>query len=92
MNPERLGCAGSRYPVNGRKQSLRDVAAELETRGHLNERGKRYSSGRRPTGYELATTGRGPDRCLQRSGVAHVRIRRVNGRGGRRRVDFAGNK
>ena len=41
MNPERLGCAGSRYPVNERKRSLRDIAAELEARGHLNERGKR---------------------------------------------------
>ena len=40
MNPERLGCAGARYPVNGRRRSLRDVAAELETRGHLTERGK----------------------------------------------------
>jgi hypothetical protein len=44
MNPERLGCAGSRYPVNGRKRSLRDVAAELEARGHVNERGKRYAA------------------------------------------------
>jgi hypothetical protein len=34
----------ARYPVNGRKRSLRDVAAELETRGHLNERGKRYAA------------------------------------------------
>ena len=29
MNPERLGCAGSRYPVNKGKRSLRDIAAEL---------------------------------------------------------------
>jgi hypothetical protein len=26
-----------------RKRSLRDIAAELEARGHLNERGKRYA-------------------------------------------------
>jgi hypothetical protein len=47
MNPERLGCAGSsvavllvaRAPV-----AWRDVAAELETQGHLNERGKRYAA------------------------------------------------
>ena len=32
------------YPVNGRKRSLRDVAAELEAHGHLNERGKRYAA------------------------------------------------
>jgi hypothetical protein len=44
MNPERLGCAGSCCPVNKRKRSLRDVAAELEARGHLNERGKRYAA------------------------------------------------
>jgi hypothetical protein len=44
MNPERLGCAGSRYPVNKRRLSLRDVAAELEARGHFNERGKRYAA------------------------------------------------
>ena len=34
----------ARYPVNGRKRSLRDVAAELEAQGHLNERGKRYAA------------------------------------------------
>jgi hypothetical protein len=33
-----LGCAGSRYPVNKRKRSLRDIAAEPEARGHFNER------------------------------------------------------
>ena len=44
MNPERLGCAGPRYPVNGRKRSLREVAAELEAQGHLNEAGKRYAA------------------------------------------------
>ena len=44
MNPERLGCAGSRYAVNKRRQSLPDVAAELETRGHLTERGKAFAA------------------------------------------------
>ena len=44
MNPERLGCAGSRYPVNKRKRSLRDVAAELEAQGHLTAAGKRYAA------------------------------------------------
>ena len=44
MNAERLGCAGSRYPVNKRRQSLRDVAAELETRGHLTERCKAFAA------------------------------------------------
>jgi hypothetical protein len=34
----------ARYPVNGRKRSLRDVAAELEAQGHLNEAGKRYAA------------------------------------------------
>jgi hypothetical protein len=44
MNPERLGCAGSRYRVNQRKRSLRDIAAEPAARGHFNERSKRYSA------------------------------------------------
>jgi hypothetical protein len=44
MNPERLGCAGPRYPVNKRKRSLRDIAAEPEARGHFNEAGKRYAA------------------------------------------------
>jgi hypothetical protein len=43
MNPERLGCAGSRYPVNKRKRSLRDVA-ELAAQGVLNERGKAFAA------------------------------------------------
>lgn len=33
----------SRYPVNNRRRSLRDVAAELETQGHTSN-GKRYSA------------------------------------------------
>jgi DNA invertase Pin-like site-specific DNA recombinase len=33
----------ARYPVNGRKRSLRDVAAELEAAGHVTA-GKRYSA------------------------------------------------
>jgi hypothetical protein len=44
MNPERLGCAGAGYPVNGRKRSLRAIAAELEAQGHLNERGKAFAA------------------------------------------------
>jgi DNA invertase Pin-like site-specific DNA recombinase len=33
----------ARYPLNGRKRSLRDVAAELEAQGHTTD-GKRYSA------------------------------------------------
>jgi hypothetical protein len=33
----------ARYPVNKRKRSLRDIAAELEAGGHLNEAGERYA-------------------------------------------------
>jgi hypothetical protein len=32
----------TRYPVNGRKRSLRDATAELETAGHLTSAGTRY--------------------------------------------------
>ena len=34
----------ARYPVNGRRRSLRDVAAELETAGHLTSLGTRYGA------------------------------------------------
>ena len=34
----------ARYPVNGRKRSLRDVAAELETAGHVAKGGKRFGA------------------------------------------------
>jgi DNA invertase Pin-like site-specific DNA recombinase len=34
----------ARYPVNGRRRSLRDVAAELETAGHLTGAGTRYGA------------------------------------------------
>ncbi len=34
----------ARYPVNGRKRSLRDVAAELETQGHVARGGKRFGA------------------------------------------------
>jgi hypothetical protein len=34
----------ARYPVNGRKRSLRDVVAELEAQGHLNEAVKCYAA------------------------------------------------
>jgi hypothetical protein len=30
----------ARYPVNGRKRSLREIAADLKAQGYLNERGK----------------------------------------------------
>jgi hypothetical protein len=32
-----------RYPVNGRKRSLRDISAELEAQGYVNERGKPFN-------------------------------------------------
>jgi hypothetical protein len=38
-----LGKKLRRYPVNGRKRSLRDISAELEAQGHLNERGKVFN-------------------------------------------------
>ena len=34
----------ARYPVNGRKRSLRDIAAELEAQGHVTNGGKRYAA------------------------------------------------
>jgi DNA invertase Pin-like site-specific DNA recombinase len=34
----------ARYPVNGRKRSLREVAAELETAGHFARSGKRFAA------------------------------------------------
>jgi DNA invertase Pin-like site-specific DNA recombinase len=34
----------ARYSVNGRKRSLRDVAAELEAQGHVTKGGKRYAA------------------------------------------------
>ena len=34
----------ARYPVNGRKRSLRGIAAELEAQGHLTKAGKRYAA------------------------------------------------
>jgi hypothetical protein len=33
-----------RYPVNGRKRTLRDIAAELETAGHVSIAGTRYGA------------------------------------------------
>ena len=33
----------ARYPVNGRKRSLRDIAVELEAQGYVNERGKPFN-------------------------------------------------
>jgi DNA invertase Pin-like site-specific DNA recombinase len=34
----------ARYPINGRKRSLREVAAELEAQGHLNAKDKPYAA------------------------------------------------
>ena len=34
----------ARYPVNGRKRSLRDIAAELEAAGHVTSAGTRYGA------------------------------------------------
>ena len=34
----------ARYPINGRKRSLRDIAAELEAHGHVTKEGKRYAA------------------------------------------------
>ena len=34
----------ARYPTNGRKRSLRDIAAELEAAGHVAKGGKRYGA------------------------------------------------
>jgi DNA invertase Pin-like site-specific DNA recombinase len=40
----RLAKKLARYPTNGRKRSLRDVAAELEAAGHVTSAGTRYSA------------------------------------------------
>jgi hypothetical protein len=47
----------ARYPFNGRTPSLRDIAAELEARGHLNERGKPFAA--KSVASMLASWGRG---------------------------------
>ena len=46
INPEAVALAKRlhRYPVNNRKRSLRDIAAELETAGHITSAGKRYAA------------------------------------------------
>jgi DNA invertase Pin-like site-specific DNA recombinase len=45
-DPEMVSLAKklARYPVNGRKRSLRDVAAELEAAGHVTADGTRYAA------------------------------------------------
>jgi DNA invertase Pin-like site-specific DNA recombinase len=45
-SPEMVALAKklARYPVNGRKRSLRDVAAELEAQGYVTVDGKRYAA------------------------------------------------
>jgi DNA invertase Pin-like site-specific DNA recombinase len=44
-NPETLALARklARYPVNHRRRSLRDVAAQLEAAGHVTSKGTRYT-------------------------------------------------
>jgi DNA invertase Pin-like site-specific DNA recombinase len=34
----------ARYPTNGRRRSLREVASELEAQGHVSRAGKRYTA------------------------------------------------
>jgi hypothetical protein len=48
-----------RYPINGRKRSLRDIAAELEAQGH----------GR---WHEIRRNGRGANDCRARLKNANV--------------------
>jgi DNA invertase Pin-like site-specific DNA recombinase len=45
-NPEMVALAKklARYTINGRKRSLRDIAAELEGSGHVAPGGNRYSA------------------------------------------------
>lgn len=45
-NPEMVAMAKklARYTINGRRRSLRDVAAELEAQGHVTVDGKRYTA------------------------------------------------
>jgi DNA invertase Pin-like site-specific DNA recombinase len=45
-NPEAVALAKklARYPVNGRRRSLRDVAAEMEAQGHVSLAGARYTA------------------------------------------------
>ena len=45
-NPETVALAKklSRYPVNGRRRSLRDVSAALEAAGHVTGKGTRYGA------------------------------------------------
>ncbi|WP_292532847.1 recombinase family protein [Methylocystis sp.] len=45
-NPEMVILAKklARYPVNGRKRSLREIAAELEAKGHVAKSGKRHAA------------------------------------------------
>ena len=46
LNPEAVALAKRlhRYPVDRRRRSLRDIAAELETAGHITGAGKRYAA------------------------------------------------
>ena len=46
LNPEAVALAKrlAHYPTNGRMRSLRQIAAELETAGHVTGAGKRYAA------------------------------------------------
>ena len=46
LSPETVALAKrlARYPVNGRKRSLRDVAAELQTAGRVSRNGTPYGA------------------------------------------------
>jgi hypothetical protein len=45
-SPEAVALAKklTRYPMNGRRRSLREVAAELEAQGHVSLAGARYTA------------------------------------------------
>jgi hypothetical protein len=45
-NPETVALAKKlrRYPANGRRRSLREIAAELEAQGHKTPQGTRYAA------------------------------------------------
>ena len=45
-SPETVALAKKlhRYPANGRKRSLREIAAELDAQGHKTPRGIRYAA------------------------------------------------
>jgi DNA invertase Pin-like site-specific DNA recombinase len=46
LNPEAVAMAKRlhRYPVNNRRRSLREIAAEMEAAGHVTSAGTRYAA------------------------------------------------